>query len=89
MGILANGLSVPQYIHDHSVPVKSKILHIRMDPSTSLPFDDVSIEQVFSSNADEGVVGAVTIGLYAQNRLVVGTIAEDMMLCDVHYLRYR
>ena len=89
MAILINGLNAARYFHDHSVPVKNKILHIRIDPSTSLPFDDVSMEQVFSSNADEGVVGAITIGLYARNRLVVGTIAHDMMLCDVHYLGYR
>ena len=89
MAILINPLNVARYFHDHSVPVRSKILHIRIDPSASLPFDNVAIEEVFSSNADEGVVGSVSIGLYARNRLVVGTIAHDMMLCDMHYLRYR
>ena len=88
VAILVNGLSVISYDHNTSIPIKSKILHIKLDPSSSLPFDNTAIEEVFSSSAEDGMVGAVSVGVYACNRLVVGTIWRDMMLCDVHYLRY-
>ena len=88
VAILINGLEVDFYFHNTSIPIKSKILHIKLDPSSPLPFDNTAIEEVFSSSGEDGMVGAVTVGVYARNRLVVGTICKDMMLCDVHYLRY-
>ncbi len=89
VAVLVQALKVEFYFHDHTVPVASKILHIKMDQSTELPFERVSVEEVFSSSAEDGVIGAVTMGLYSHNRLLVGTICKDMMLCDVKHLMYK
>ena len=88
VGILVNSLQVSRHFHNRQVPIKSKILHIKVDQRAELPFDNVSIEEVFSSNAEDGVVGAVTGCVHFQGRLVVGTIMGDMMLCDAPYIRY-
>ena len=67
----------------NSIPIKSKILHVKLDLSSSLPFDNSTVEEVFSSTAEDGMLGAVSVGVHARNRLVVGTAHNDMMLCDM------
>ena len=60
-----------------------------IDQKKELPFENYLIEEVFSSTGKDGVVGAVTGCVYSEGRLVLGTIAKDMMLCDVPYVMYK
>lgn len=81
-------LKISDYFKDRSVPVASKCLHVSIDPDAALPFSSYSVEEVLSSTGEDGVVGAVTVCVYFEGRIVVGTIGKDMMLCDAPYLMY-
>lgn len=88
VAVLVQAMKVADYFKDHSVAVPSKCLHITMDQQAELPFSKNSVEEVFSSSGDDGVVGAVSVCMYVAGRLIVGSICQDMMVCDVSYLRY-
>ena len=86
VAILAKPLSVAEYFVNHSTPVASRILHVSIDESATMPFTGSKVEEVFSSDGED--FGATTIGLYHDGKLLVGTIAKDMMYCEVPTLMY-
>lgn len=88
IALLVKPLKVSDYFKDRSVPVPSKCLHVRLDQKAEFPFDNFTMEEVFSSTGDDGVVGSVSVCMYAEGQLLVGTIGHDMMLCDAPYLMY-
>ena len=72
---------------NHDDPVAGRILHVAIDENAMLPFTDYKMEEVFSTDGTDGI-GPLTVGLYHENRLLVGTIQKNMMLCNVEYLKY-
>lgn len=87
VAVLAHPLKVSDYFKDRSVAVASKCLHVRMDPSAELPFSNSTMEEVFSSDG-EALMGAVSVCMYVQGRLLLGSIGMDMTMCDAPYLMY-
>ena len=80
-------LNVATYLHDRSHPVKGRILHITLSELEEEPFSysNSQVEEVFETSGSE--FGAMTIGVYCNRKLLIGTIASDLMLCDgVHTL---
>lgn len=69
--------------------VPSRCLHVSLDQNAVLPFDNHSMEELFSSTGEDGVVGSVTGCVHVNGKLVVGTIERDMMVCDAPYLMYK
>ena len=88
VAILAHPLKFESYKEDHSFPLPSKCLHISIDQMAGLPFSNYSVEEVFSTTGEDGIVGGVTVCVYAEGRLLVGTVFKDMMMCDAPYLMY-
>ena len=88
VAVLVQALKTGDYFKDHSVAVASKCMHITVDQDAELPFSETSVEEVFSSSGEDGVVGAVSVCMYVTGRLVVGSICQDMMVCELPYLRY-
>lgn len=86
VGVLVHCLKVADYFKNQTVPVPSRCLHISIDQKAELPFDNHLVEEVFATTGEDGVVGAVTGCVYVKGKLVVGTIAKDMMVCDAPYL---
>ena len=77
-----------EYFKYRRMAVPGRCLHLRLDQKAERPFDNVFIEEVFSSTGEDGMVGAVTGCVHANGKLVVGTVAKDMMVCDAPYLMY-
>ena len=88
IGLLVHPLKVKDYFHDRTVAVPSRCLHVRLDQVAELPFDKYSVEAVLSSTGEDGVIGMISACLYAEGRLVAGSVGHDMMLCDAPYLMY-
>ena len=90
VGIIVDSLKVTDYIKDRTTPVASKCLHISIDPTSELPFNQSLVEEVFSTTGEfeKGLVGAVTGCVYVEGRLLISTIARDMMMCEAPYIMY-
>ena len=78
-------LNVATYLHDRSHPVKGRILHITLLELEEEPFSysKSQIEEIFETSGSE--FGAMTIGVYSNGKLLIGTIGSDLMLCDGVY----
>ncbi len=63
-------------------------MHVKYDQNDELPFNNYTVEEIFSTTGEDGVVGAVTGCIYANKKLIVGTVGRDMMVCDAPYLMY-
>lgn len=88
VSLLVQPLKVKDHYKDHSIAVPSKCMRLRMDQGAELPFNNHTLEEVLSSTGEDGVMGTITSCLYTGQRLVVGSLAQDMMLCDVKHLMY-
>lgn len=77
-----------QYFKYRENAVPSRCIHVKINENADRPFDDYVLEEVFSSTGEDGMVGAVTGCVHANGKLVVGTVAKDMMLCDAPRLAY-
>ena len=76
------------YFKDRSVAVASRCLHVHLDQGAELPFDNSTVEEVFSSTGEGEMVGSISVCMYAEGRLLAGSVGHDMMMCDVPYLMY-
>lgn len=81
---LINGLEFYKYMHNHSVPLPGRVLHVAINQNSEKPFTNCNVEAVVSTSGVK--IKAVTIGLYHRGRLLLGTVRKDMMTCDVPYL---
>ena len=88
VALLIQPLKVKHHYKDHSIAVPSKCMRLQTNQGAGLPFDNHTLEEVLSSTGEGGVVSTITTCLYAGERLVVGTLAQDLMLCDVEYFMY-
>ena len=71
-----------EHIHNRSVPVEGRILHIRLFEEQEEPFsyERSTIEEMFET---DGIgFGAITIAVYCNNKLVMGTVVNDLMICE-------
>ena len=68
-----DSLKVTDYINDRKTSVASKCLHISIDPTSELPFNQSSVEVVFSTTGEfeKGLVGAVTGCVYVEGRFKI------------------
>ena len=75
-------LNVLKYMADRSHPVEGRVLHIALSEEKDTPFSykHSKIEEVFETDGKE--FGAVTIGVYSNNKLLLGTIGLDFMYCS-------
>ena len=75
-------LNVGRYILDRSHPVEGRVLHISLSEDNAVPFsyEESKIEEVFETDGRE--FGAVTVGVYCGNKLLIGTIGLNLMFCD-------
>ena len=75
-------VNVLKYIHNRSVPVEGRVFHIRLYEEDEQPFsyETSEIEEVFESDGTR--FGPVTVAVYSNNRLMMGTIASGLMICD-------
>ena len=71
---------------DRSIPIAGRVIHITVDVNASLPFNNSKIEEVFSSTGEE--FSANTIGVYHEGKLLIGTVCNEMMYCEVPFLMY-
>lgn len=70
------------------VNVSSLIVHITVDEESENPFENSKIEQVFQSNGLEYSVGAISTALYHNNTLLLGSVSNDLVVCQVNHLLY-
>ena len=64
------------------------MVHIVVDETADDPFAGAKLEEVFATSGEEGELKATTIGVYHNHTLVVGTIMDNLMVCEAPYLIY-
>ena len=65
-----------------------RVVHIAVNETADDPFADAKMEEVFATTGEEGELKSCTVGVYHNHTLVVGTIFQNLMVCDVPYLIY-
>jgi hypothetical protein len=82
VAVFPRPLNVLWYMADRSVPVEGRLLHIALSEEEDAPFSPrySKIEEVFETDGTE--FGAVTIGVYSNNKLLLGTVGLNFMFCD-------
>lgn len=75
-------LHIFDYIKDRSYPVEGRSFHISLFEDNELPYIESSskIEEVFETDGKE--FGAVSVAVYSNNKLLLGTVGLNIMLCD-------
>ena len=81
-------LNVLKYIHDRLHPVEGRLFHIAMSEEEEEPFSYTKsqIEEKFETDGTD--FGAMTIGVYCNNKLLLGTVGHDLMLCNNVHTRF-
>ena len=64
----------------------STTLHVTIDEDRDLPFSSYEIEEVFSTTGHD--VRGISISVYHNKKLLLGSIFTDMMYCEVPFLMY-
>ena len=82
VAVFPKPLHMIQYIHNRSVSVEGRVLHIRLFEEEDKPFsyERSSIEEIFETDGIE--FGAITIAVYCNSKIVMGTVVKDLMICD-------
>ena len=89
IAVSVHPLKISEYFKDRTVPMPALCLHVHLNTMPEeLPFTNYSIEEVLSSTGEDGVVGTISVCMYSQGRLVVGSVGHDMMLCNAPYLMH-
>ena len=88
MAVFPHVLDVMTYLHDRSHPVRGRILHISLSEQEEEPFSysKSQIEEIFETSGSE--FGGMSIGIYCNRKLLIGTIRSDLMLCDGVHTSY-
>ena len=84
--VVAKPLKFIPYYKDRSIPIAGRVIHITVDASASLPFNNSKMEEVFSSTGEGFSV--TTISVYHEGKLLIGTVCGQMMYCKVPFLMY-
>ena len=74
--------NVEIYLRNRSHPVEGRVFHVSLLEDKEAPFsyDYSRVEEVFETDGRE--FGAVTIGVYCKNKLLLGTIGLNLMFCN-------
>ena len=75
-----------QHMVDRSIPIAGRVIHVTVDANAPLPFNSSKVEEVFSTTG-EGF-SANSIAVYHDGKLLIGTVCNQMMYCEVPFLMY-
>ena len=86
VGLMPKPINVYRHFLDRNIPIAGRVIHITVDATASLPFNSSKVEDVFSTTGEGFSV--ITIGVYHDQKLLIGTAINQMMYCEVPFLMY-
>lgn len=82
LAVFPRPFNIFPYIMDRSYPVENRVLHISLFEEEDAPFSHSrsKTEEIFATDGTE--FGAVSVGVYSNNKLLLGTVGLNFMFCD-------